>query len=618
MVGRFLCTCALALAAASTVEAGKIYWTTSEQRVQRANLNGSRVEDVLDLPSGPGPWILEISTEQGKLYFTDRTADAVRRSNLDGSSIETLVTGLSDPWGLALDTAGGKLYWTDRVAGKIQRANSNGSNVEDLVLTCAAEIALDTAGGKMYWTGCEPKIERADLDGSNVEDLGIPGLVNPRGIALDLPSGKLYFTDFNTGQVRRADLDGSDVELLFDGVHAQQIALDVVQGKMYWAGGISSGPVQRADLDGSNVEILAEIATPNGVALAIFGVCGDGTLDDFEECDDGNVAGGDGCQGDCLLSVCGDGIVDAGEQCDDGNLVSCDGCSAECASRPGFVCGDAVLNEECGEECDDGNNTDSDGCQGDCQLAECGDGIIDAGEQCDDGDAVDIDECRIDCTFPANVLYDQTDLASGAGVFDQEVEASYSAYDSEGADDFIVTFPATWDVQTIVTPGESTAHHAPQFVSITFYEDSGGLPGAKACEFPMISGSDVTFVDGDFVLALAGGCDLAAGHWWVSQQVRADIFDSNYFTHFWSTRKEQNHHEGIWRNPNNGLGTGCTDWTPLTLCGGTAPDLLFQLRGLESQVDPEPVPAVGPLGLVWLVLLFGGGIARLLARRRGE
>ena len=58
--------------------------------------------------------------------------------------------------------------------------------------------------------------------------------------------------------------------------------------------------------------------------------CGNGRLEGDEECDDGNVASGDGCSAACT-SECGDGVVQsAAEQCDDGNRVDGDGCSQFC------------------------------------------------------------------------------------------------------------------------------------------------------------------------------------------------------------------------------------------------------------------------------------------------
>ena len=70
------------------------------------------------------------------MYWTDGGTDKIQRANLDGSNIEDLVTqtqGLRVQSGIALDVAGGKMYWTDYGTDKIQRANLDGSNIEDLV-----------------------------------------------------------------------------------------------------------------------------------------------------------------------------------------------------------------------------------------------------------------------------------------------------------------------------------------------------------------------------------------------------------------------------------------------------------------------------------------------------
>jgi fibro-slime domain-containing protein len=79
-------------------------------------------------------------------------------------------------------------------------------------------------------------------------------------------------------------------------------------------------------------------------------VCGDGTQEGVEACDDGNDVDGDGCSGACTLepfcaggtctTVCGDGIKFAPEACDDGNVESGDGCSSDCLVETGFTCVD--------------------------------------------------------------------------------------------------------------------------------------------------------------------------------------------------------------------------------------------------------------------------------------
>ncbi|MCY3669433.1 MAG: hypothetical protein OXH81_27595 [Gemmatimonadetes bacterium] len=113
-----------------------------------------------------------------QMYWTHQTDETegtgkIQRANLDGSNIETLISGLDKPFGLALDVTGGKVYWTgqDKIQrAKIQRANLDGSNIEALVTAFPLGLALDLSGDKMYWTGGD-KIQRANLDGSNIETL---------------------------------------------------------------------------------------------------------------------------------------------------------------------------------------------------------------------------------------------------------------------------------------------------------------------------------------------------------------------------------------------------------------------------------------------------------------
>ncbi|MFZ2681887.1 MAG: IPT/TIG domain-containing protein [Patescibacteria group bacterium] len=159
-------------------------------------------------------------------------------------------------------------------------------------------------------------------------------------------------------------------------------------------------------------------------------ICGDGKMSFGEECEDGNVANGDGCSASCLREgssapSCGNGNIQrqpngAGEDCDDGNLVNGDGCSATClaegSSAIGATCGnkDVAIADEltlAGEECDDGNSTRGDGCSNECLLegsptlteiggAVCGDGKIEyLAEECDDSNIASGDGCSNRCLW---------------------------------------------------------------------------------------------------------------------------------------------------------------------------------------------------------------------------
>ena len=66
------------------------------------------------------------------IYWTDSSRGTIHRANLDGSNVETLITGADAPNSLALDVDGGHIYWTDWERGTIRRANLDGSNAETL------------------------------------------------------------------------------------------------------------------------------------------------------------------------------------------------------------------------------------------------------------------------------------------------------------------------------------------------------------------------------------------------------------------------------------------------------------------------------------------------------
>lgn len=78
--------------------------------------------------------------------------------------------------------------------------------------------------------------------------------------------------------------------------------------------------------------------------VRIESICGNGVLTGIEECDDGNLVVGDGCNSLCSIEngficpvanlpcegICGDGLVKGAETCDDGNTANDDGCSSTC------------------------------------------------------------------------------------------------------------------------------------------------------------------------------------------------------------------------------------------------------------------------------------------------
>ena len=193
--------------------AGEIYYTDDNGQVSHAITDGTGIELLVSTGSG---WLngIVLNGDATKMYWTDYNNGKIQRANVDGSNVEDVIAGvgLVHPQGIAFDPVDNKLYWTsdESVAyasdGKIWRANVDGSSIEELVtgLRYSEGIAIAHSQGKMYWTQIMPaKIRRANLDGSAVEDIAIvPDY--PYGIALDPAAGKMYWTDLSLDQIFRA------------------------------------------------------------------------------------------------------------------------------------------------------------------------------------------------------------------------------------------------------------------------------------------------------------------------------------------------------------------------------------------------------------------------------
>ena len=263
-----------------------IYWTTGDLgKIQRMRLDGiSTAEDLFTKADGlEHPGSLAVDITGGKIYWTDWETKKIQRGNLDGSGrpedLFTKADGLRHPMYLALDIANRKIYWTDSVANKIQRGNLDGFGAPEDLLTAVEDvhrpigIALDLKKGRIYWTEdrlagftlFSRKIRRATLEGSDVYNV-----VNLRlgarafDIALDVDDGKMYWADSINNFIARKNLSGQgDIETLpFAGRREQVLAveLDAAAGKIYWLGqektGSNRAMLRRMNLNGTDLEIL--------------------------------------------------------------------------------------------------------------------------------------------------------------------------------------------------------------------------------------------------------------------------------------------------------------------------------------------------------------------------
>lgn len=279
-----------------------IYWTGFRKimKIQLTSMGSSNGQSILTTGL-EGPYDIALDIRQEKMYWT--VDGKIQSADLDGSNAKDVITGLDRPRDIALDVEGDKIYWTQGlVTHKICCADLDGTNVQDLIsgLNYPRSIALNMQEGKIYWTEGSPetpktrytfldskeyelggtpntaKIRCADLNGTNIQDLVTTGLDYPDGIALDVESGKIYWTQYlisslgmsSLGKIRCADLDGKNVQNLVTGLgRPEDIALDVVGSKMYWIDA-NANKIQCSNLYGIGVrDVTIEVFGLKGIAV---------------------------------------------------------------------------------------------------------------------------------------------------------------------------------------------------------------------------------------------------------------------------------------------------------------------------------------------------------------
>ena len=259
---------------------GKIYWTefdlnTKTGKIRRSNLNGSAIEDVLTETPPIVDFALDLRNR--KIYWSENYTAKIQRANLDGSNIENIVTGYDLP------PEGGRMSIrcsNRKCEGTATPKGGDPINLTHEQLIDPNCIAIDTNANKIYWgNGHLDIFQRSNFDGSDIEDLIIEERIlpldikmkqwlYPLNIELDLEVGKIYWTDAYGSKIQRANLDGSDPEDLVTNMRtAYGLALDLSARQMYWTNTVT-GKIQRAFLNGNKVEdLVTGLRFPSDIVL---------------------------------------------------------------------------------------------------------------------------------------------------------------------------------------------------------------------------------------------------------------------------------------------------------------------------------------------------------------
>ncbi|MDZ4785713.1 MAG: hypothetical protein SGJ02_06525 [bacterium] len=338
----------------------QIFWSqeyafgSGTNRIGRVTLDGVTATDILtgsNLSGGAIASALDLINL--KLYWSDRSGN-IKRSNLDGSSVQNLVSGQSLPWHIKLDVAQGKMYWTTLDGTTIRRANVDGSSIQTLYTGSSGTggLDLDLQNSKVYFTvPNDNTVLKMNLDGTNQSTVISSGLNNPISIALNVTGNKMYIADYYSDAIQLSTLTGSGLtQIVTSEFDVNHVTFNSITNKIYWT--LRGGSIRSADPDGSN---KATIKSGLGAHLRQISF-------DIDRDEDGILNSLDGCPIDPLKSAagqCGCGIADTDSD-SDGTANCNDACSSDPGKLTAGICGCGVAD------------TDSDG----DSTANCNDACV--------------------------------------------------------------------------------------------------------------------------------------------------------------------------------------------------------------------------------------------------
>lgn len=234
---------------------------------------GATAETVADISGRAGVGLAYDSVGE-KIYFTDfeiENEGKIWRMNVDGTNLETIVSGITDPYSIAVNAKAGKIYWADD-AGNISRANLDGTDLERQFI----HIDGGWMRGVVYNNKTEViyfgEINNEDIYSAKSDGTGVGKIISGTygySIFMDEVNEKLYYEDQNEEAIMQCNLDGSGIVKITDAPDTRifGMALDYNENKFYWADR-DNNVIKRSNLDGSGVEpFLSGVRNPRGLLI---------------------------------------------------------------------------------------------------------------------------------------------------------------------------------------------------------------------------------------------------------------------------------------------------------------------------------------------------------------
>jgi sugar lactone lactonase YvrE len=251
-----------------------------DSKIQRANLNGSNLEDIV-VSRLDGPTDIEVDSENNQLFWSE--TGKVLKYDPNNDQIDVLVEYQSEGafttniTAISLDMSAGKIYWINGGDRRIERSDLDGYNFEIVYsgseMSNSLSMEVDPNNQKIYWSTLGGSIRSMDYDGTGIESIVTDDIYQPSGLIMDSVNDKLYWTDLVGNEVKRSNLDGSGIEEVIstDLENPEDLVFNEDMSKLYILdkGEFGDGgKLLQVNINGTEIgEIISDLGDPAALAF---------------------------------------------------------------------------------------------------------------------------------------------------------------------------------------------------------------------------------------------------------------------------------------------------------------------------------------------------------------
>ncbi len=189
-----------------------LYFTLHD-KIYMMDRQGKDIKQIKDASAASG---LDYHFNQSRLFYTDTDKRKVFRTSLDPEQaagralVDYSLPGTWLPVSVAVDWIGNNIYVVDALGQKIDVFDVQAvyhAIVVSSNLTSPVDVALDPLEGLMFITD-NNRILRANMDGSFLKPLVKDAVYKASGLAVDLTTKRIYWSDVLLDYIETVDYNG--------------------------------------------------------------------------------------------------------------------------------------------------------------------------------------------------------------------------------------------------------------------------------------------------------------------------------------------------------------------------------------------------------------------------